>query len=154
MMSKPLSAALSISLLALAPSPAPHFASIVAQAPNAELHLQVADTNAKREYGLMFRTSLPEHTGMVFVFAGDAPQTFWMKNTLIPLDMVFVAGNGVVRNVADHVPASKLTTPDDAVARRSASAKFVVELSAGEAAEDGIVTGSSISGFSSLQAAE
>jgi hypothetical protein len=78
---------------------------------------------------------------MVFVFEQDAPITFWMKNTLVPLDMVFVAADGTVRNIAANVPVVPETTADDAIPRRSGTAKFVIELPAGEAATDGIVTG-------------
>jgi uncharacterized membrane protein (UPF0127 family) len=86
-------------------------------------------------------THLPKHAGMVFVFEQDAPITFWMKNTLVPLDMVFVAADGTVRSVAANVPVVPESTADDAIPRRSGTAKFVIELPAGEAAIDGIVTG-------------
>ena len=59
----------------------------------------------------MDRTSLPPHTGMIFVFDGDGPIEFWMKNTLIPLDMVFVAADGTVRKVSS-VPVLPPGMPD------------------------------------------
>ncbi len=58
----------------------------------------------QREQGLMDRTYVPEHTGMIFVFDGDAPVEFWMKDTLVPLDMIFVAADGTVRRVYANVP--------------------------------------------------
>jgi uncharacterized membrane protein (UPF0127 family) len=83
---------------------------------------------------------LPQH-GMIFVFDRSAPQEFWMKNTLVPLDMVWVAADGTVTNVAAAVPASTRETPDDRVARRGGTGRFVIELPSREATVDGIVTG-------------
>ena len=112
--------------------------TISVQAPKATLHLEVADISAEREYGLMNRTSLAPHAGMIFVFAQDALLGFWMKNTLIPLDMVFVRGDGTISSIAANVPASTTQTPDASVARRIGRGKFVIELAAGEAARDGL----------------
>ncbi|HTV91142.1 MAG TPA: DUF192 domain-containing protein [Verrucomicrobiae bacterium] len=123
-------------------TPAPqHLPTIVVNAPKATLLLQVAKTEDQRETGLMSVTRLPEHTGMVFVFDADAPVEFWMKDTLVPLDMVFVAADGTVRSVAANVPVVPETAPDDTIPRRSGTAKYVIELPAGEAVKDGIVKG-------------
>jgi uncharacterized membrane protein (UPF0127 family) len=81
---------------------------------------------------------------MIFVFDKDSKQEFWMKNTLIALDMVWVRASGTVDTVAANVPKSTRTTPDDAVARRAGTGKYVIELAAGEAAADGIVVGSDL----------
>jgi uncharacterized membrane protein (UPF0127 family) len=105
------------------------------------LQLDIACTEASRQRGLMFRASLPAHTGMLFVFDTDAPVAFWMKNTLVPLDMVFVAANGRVRSVAANVPIASAGIPDAAIPRRYGVAKYVTELPAREAARDGIVPG-------------
>jgi uncharacterized membrane protein (UPF0127 family) len=78
--------------------------TVVVHAPKADLTLEVARTEAQREYGLMNRTSLAPHTGMIFVFPGDGPIDFWMKDTLIPLDMVFIAADGTVRKIYHRVP--------------------------------------------------
>ena len=113
-------------------------------APNAQLRLAVASEPTARELGLMCVTRLRPNAGMIFIF--DAPQRwdFWMKNTLIPLDMIWVERDGAVNNVAEKVPASTLSTADDAVARRSGHGLYVIELPAGEAARDGIVKGSKL----------
>jgi uncharacterized protein len=113
----------------------------VVAAPKASLRLEVARTESQRECGLMYRTSLPKHTGMIFIFAQDAPIAFWMKNTLIPLDMVFVAADGTVRTVDADVETVPGTLPDDQIPRESGVAKFVIELPAGEAARDGVAPG-------------
>ena len=113
-------------------------------APNATLQLAVANNETSRELGLMCVLRLESHVGMIFVFDKDSKQEFWMKNTLIPLDMVWVRANGVVDTVAANVPKSTRATPDDAVARRAGTGKYVIELAAGEAAADGIVVGSTL----------
>jgi uncharacterized membrane protein (UPF0127 family) len=119
--------------------------TIDVRAPFSTLKLEVADTFALREYGLMNRLSVPEGTGMIFVFKNDGPETFWMKNTLVPLDMVFVRADGIVDSIAANVPASTLTTPDDKIATRLGQGKYVIELGAGAAARAGIKAGSKLS---------
>ncbi|HTX02811.1 MAG TPA: DUF192 domain-containing protein [Candidatus Acidoferrales bacterium] len=131
-----------LSVLVAQATPAPqHLPTIVVHAPQATLTLQVAKTEDQRETGLMSVTNLPPHTGMVFVFDEDAPVEFWMKDTLVPLDMVFVAADGTVRSVAANVPVVPETAPDSSIPRRGGTAKYVIELPAGEAVNDGIVTG-------------
>jgi uncharacterized membrane protein (UPF0127 family) len=70
--------------------------------------IELADTDNERRIGLMYRTSLPEDAGMLFDFGpGENIQSMWMKNTLIPLDMAFVAGDGrIVRIEANTTPRS------------------------------------------------
>jgi len=117
---------------------------LMLKAPLATLALEVADTQVKQERGLMYRTALPAHTGMIFIFNRDDVVEFWMKDTLIPLDMVFVAADGRVRSVSQDVPASTLATSDDRVARVLGRAKYVLELPAGEAADDGLRAGAEL----------
>ena len=106
-------------------------AHVTVQAPNEKLTLEVADTVASREHGLMFRTLVPSGRGMIFVFGEDGEQRFWMKNTLVPLDMIFVALDGTITSIAANVPASTRTTPDDRVAVREGKGMYVIELRAG-----------------------
>ncbi|HEX3467827.1 MAG TPA: DUF192 domain-containing protein [Candidatus Elarobacter sp.] len=106
------------------------------------LRLAVAATEAQREHGLMDVPFVPAGQGMLFAFSGgDAGRAFWMKNTIAPLDIVFVRGDGTISSIAANVPATKPGTPDDAVARRQGVARYVIELGAGEAAGDGLVQG-------------
>ena len=129
-----------------APVPTPqNLHAISISAPRAQLRVQIAMTEAQRERGLMGVTKLAEHTGMLFVFSADAPIEFWMKDTLIPLDMVFIGRNGVVRTVFANVPIVPLDTADDRIPRRDGIAKYVLELPAGEAARDGFTRGVRIS---------
>jgi uncharacterized protein len=110
-------------------------------APKAHLRVAVAATEAQRESGLMCVTKLATHAGMIFIFDRNDPVTFWMKHTLIPLDMVWLDTHGRVTTVAARVPAATLQTPDAQVARRSGTGRYVIELNSGEAAKDGIHTG-------------
>jgi uncharacterized membrane protein (UPF0127 family) len=110
-------------------------------APKAALRLEVAQTDNEREYGLMNRTVVQPHTGMLFVFDQDGPIAFWMKDTLIPLDMVFAGADGTVRKVFANVKVVSPSLPDAQIPLEQGSAKFVIELAAGEAKQDGITPG-------------
>lgn len=115
--------------------------TVAIQTPTETLTLEVADTSASREHGLMFRTLVPSGKGMIFVFGADGEQRFWMKNTLVPLDMIFVDADGKITSIAAHVPASTRVTPDDRVAVREGKGKYVIELRAGEAERAGLHSG-------------
>ncbi len=99
-------------------------------------NIELADDGAERAQGLMFRDSMPSSAGMLFVY--DAPQraSFWMKNTLIPLDMIFADETGRVTRVhANAVPGD--TTPIDG----GNDVRFVLEINGGLAKRLGIVPG-------------
>ena len=69
------------------------------------LNIELALTPAQQAKGLMFRSEMPEDEGMLFVFDGESERSFWMKNTLIPLDMIFVKRNGVIHHIhSDAIP--------------------------------------------------
>jgi uncharacterized membrane protein (UPF0127 family) len=117
---------------------------IALQTPRTEIRVQVAKTPAEREHGLMGVTKLPAHTGMLFIFDQDAPVAFWMKDTLIPLDMVFIGPDGIVRRVYANVPVVARTLPDSEIPLEQGTAKYVIELPAGEAAKDGLREGARV----------
>jgi uncharacterized membrane protein (UPF0127 family) len=127
--------------LATLPPPNPPLPITYVDAPRARLALETASTPAQQERGLMNRTSLSQHTGMIFVFPSDSQVSFWMKDTLIPLDMIFVDSGGTVRRVFARVPVVTPNTPDSAIPLETARARYVIELAAGEAACDGIRLG-------------
>lgn len=131
-----------------APVPTPQMlAAIALQAPRAQLRVQVAKTGPERERGLMGVTKLPTHTGMLFIFEKDEPVAFWMKDTLISLDMVFLAPDGTVRKIFPRVPVVSAQLPDAAIPLEKASAKYVIELPAGEASSDGLREGARVEGL-------
>uniref|UniRef100_UPI00286B9D04 DUF192 domain-containing protein n=2 Tax=unclassified Chamaesiphon TaxID=2620921 RepID=UPI00286B9D04 len=96
--------------------------------------LEVARTVEEQSTGLMYRTQLAANRGMLFVFSPPRPVSFWMKNTLIPLDMVFLS-NGVVKYISAKVPPCKTVScpgygPDSQIPIDN-----VIELPSGRAAE-------------------
>ena len=101
------------------------------------LHFRVelARTGDQQEIGLMFRTSVPAHGGMLFPMDPPREATFWMKNTVIPLDMVFIRKDGTIARI---ITAKELTTSLDDSGEPVAA---VLELGAGRAARDGIREG-------------
>jgi uncharacterized membrane protein (UPF0127 family) len=115
--------------------------TIVVHAPKADLTLEVARTEAQREHGLMNRTSLAPHAGMMFVFPGDGPIDFWMKDTLIPLDMVFIGADGTVRKIYHRVPVLPPGIADAKIPLEAGTAQYVIELAAGDAEVEGLANG-------------
>ena len=97
---------------------------------------EIADTPAERALGLMFRTELADDHGMLFDFAGEAPRSFWMKNTFIPLDIIFAEADGDIVAIAENTtPLSEAAIPSGAPAR------FVFEVIGGTAARIGLEPG-------------
>ena len=128
-------------VLAATCSPQPDRGAVPVKTPTTTLALRVAADADSRTVGLMCVLSLPAHGGMIFVFDGDQDRDFWMKDTLIPLDMVWVNAKGIVTTVAANVPATTVDTPDAKIPHRNGRGSYVIELAAGEAAHDGIRPG-------------
>lgn len=105
--------------------------------PTGALHVTVADTPAERREGLMNRSAVPLD-GMLFVYQDAGVRTFWMKHTRVPLDMVFIAGNGTVVNVERAVPEPGATSDELARYRSDGPVRYVLEIPAGDAARHGI----------------
>jgi uncharacterized protein len=101
--------------------------------------VEVAGTVAEQAKGLMFRTELADDVGMIFPFPQPRPASFWMKNTVIPLDIIFVRSNGTIESIAENtVPYST-----DSVASGEPVAA-VLELRGGLTAELGIAAGDTV----------
>lgn len=75
----------------------------------AQFSIELADDTMERMVGLMHRESLPRSAGMLFIYPEPQPVSFWMKNTLIPLDMIFVDAQGKVTRVHDRAVPGDLT---------------------------------------------
>jgi uncharacterized membrane protein (UPF0127 family) len=91
--------------------------------------VEIAADEAAREHGLMDRRQMAADHGMLFEFPSRAPVTFWMKDTYLSLDMVFIDSDGVVRRVVEHAtPMSQTLIPSDT------PVTGVLELNAGQAA--------------------
>lgn len=127
------------------PEPLSNFpqATVVIATPDARVHrfkVWVADTAAHREQGLMFVKQLPEDRGMLFVFPNAARVSFWMKNTFIPLDMIFIRTDGRVDTVAANTTPHSL----DLVTPRG-EVQQVLEIKGGLAHKLGIQAGALVS---------
>ncbi|WP_224815045.1 DUF192 domain-containing protein [Hasllibacter sp. MH4015] len=106
----------------------------------ARFRVSVADDRRERAQGLMHVEELPQQAGMLFVY--DRPQrvSFWMENTLIPLDMIFVDATGVVRHVhAEAVPLDRTPIPGG-----SNDIQYVLEINGGVAERFGIAEGTEL----------
>jgi uncharacterized membrane protein (UPF0127 family) len=104
------------------------------------LRVEVADTLEKQERGLMFRQSMPENEGMLFVYREPQELAFWMRNTFIPLDIAFVGADGLILNIHQAGPL------DESILYRSAgAAKYVIETNQGWFSRNGIGPGDKVS---------
>jgi len=101
-----------------------------------DFQVEIARDDASRARGLMDRRFMPADHGMLFEFDREAPQTFWMKDTYIPLDMIFISRTGMVTNiVANAEPLSERTIPS------GPPCMAVLELNGGAAARIGLKVG-------------
>ncbi len=102
-------------------------------------NVEMATTEAQQRTGEMFRTSIPEDGGMLFDWGKPKPTQMWMKNTLIPLDMVFINADGTIQSIAeDTVPRSL------AVIDAGGPVRAVLEVNGGETAKLGIKVGDTV----------
>jgi uncharacterized membrane protein (UPF0127 family) len=99
-------------------------------------NVEIADTEASRERGLMFRTSLAPDAGMLFDYHKEQQAAFWMQNTLIPLDMVFISADGIVKTI--HVNARPM---DTTAIPSEVPVRFVMEIAGGRSEEIGLKVG-------------
>ena len=98
--------------------------------------VEVVANDEERQQGLMFRKELPEGKGMLFDFATEQPVSFWMRNTYVPLDMIFIRANGRVFSIAENTePLSERMIPSGGPVRG------VLEVVAGTAKKFGIRPG-------------
>jgi uncharacterized membrane protein (UPF0127 family) len=102
--------------------------------------VEVARTPEEQAQGLMYRESLPEKAGMIFLFSDNGVHRFWMKNTMIPLDMIWMDPSGKVLFVSADTPPCK-ADPCPSYGPDSPASQ-VLEIAGGNAAKEKIVVGS------------
>jgi uncharacterized protein len=103
--------------------------------------VELATNDAERARGLMFRKELPEGQGMLFDFEREQPVSFWMHNTYISLDMIFIRGDGRILSIAENTePRSDRLVPSGGPVRA------VLEVIAGTAVKLGIAPGDRVAG--------
>ncbi|MFC1695034.1 DUF192 domain-containing protein [Pseudomonadota bacterium] len=118
--------------------------SCIAQDPSVVLNgerftVELAETREKQALGLMFRDSMPDDHGMLFVFPGEGKRSFWMKNTRIALDIFYFDQNLALVSVAEH--ATPCRTRQCPSYPSEGPAKYVLELNAGKASELNVKAG-------------
>lgn len=104
-------------------------------------HVEIADDPRERARGLMFRRQMADDHGMLFDFFEEGRQSFWMENTYIPLDMLFINDDGTVDSIArEATPLSERSIPSDGPVR------YVLEINGGLSDKLGIRPGDTVSG--------
>jgi uncharacterized membrane protein (UPF0127 family) len=125
------------------PAPAGEPQRLQAVQLRAGMHLiqaEVAQTDEQRAMGLMHRRSMPVNAGMLFVFDVPARQCFWMRNTLLPLSIAFVADDGSIINIADMQPMTEISHCS------AKPVRFALEMNQGWFAKRGVKPGARLSG--------
>jgi uncharacterized protein len=112
---------------------------ITEKGPTSPFYLRIASTPRERKKGLMYVKNLPEQEGMLFIFPEEAQQAFWMKNTYVSLDIIFVKADLTVLGVVKNAPI--LTELPQSVKGES---QFVIEVAAGVADRYGIDPGTKV----------
>ena len=107
--------------------------------------VEIADTPEERERGLMFREELGENEGMLFVYEEESPRSFWMKNTLIPLDIIFLDSNMEVINIEKADPELNTSDPNLESYDSESPARYVLEINQNRSEEIGLEKGDELS---------
>jgi len=102
----------------------------------ARFKVEIADTPHTQRRGLMFRKKMKANEGMLFIFPTPRVASFWMRNTILPLDMIFIKADGVIETIV-----TRLDIGSDKSTRSQSAVAYVLELNAGTAAAQGIKAG-------------
>ena len=106
-----------------------------------EFQVEIADDPRETEIGLMYRRQMAQNEGMLFDFGAEAPRSFWMQNTYIPLDMLFIKADGTIDSIAERAtPLSEKSVPSKGAVR------FVLEINGGLSDTLGIEAGDKVLG--------
>ncbi len=103
--------------------------------------VEIADDPRERERGLMFRREMADDRGMLFDFGSEQPTSFWMRNTYISLDMLFIKADGTIESIAERTtPLSERSVPSQGPVR------YVLEINGGLSGKLGIEAGDRVTG--------
>ncbi len=105
---------------------------------DARIKAELALSYEQRERGLMFRKSLSDGEGMLFVFEADQRPAFWMKNTTIPLSIAYISSGGIIRQISDLRPLSEATVQSER------SVRYALEVPSGWFARAGVEVGDQV----------
>ena len=97
---------------------------------------EIADEAEERRIGMMYRREVPENTGMLFIVEDEAERKFWMKNTYVPLDLLFIRQDGIIHNIAHNADPGSLSLLES-----HGAVKAVLEIGGNVAAEKNINVG-------------
>ena len=106
-----------------------------------KVRAEIADTQEKREMGLMFRKHLGENKGMFFAFDADATYNFWMKNTLIPLDIIFISKDFKIVEIVYAEPCSEEPCK---IYQTASYSKYILEVNGNFTVRNGIEVGDKV----------
>ncbi len=112
------------------------FSTSSRQKKRADFIVELARTPEHQRQGLMFRPTLADNAGMLFVFNKPRQARFWMRNTLIPLDMIFIKSNGEIETIV-----TRWDTQSDSPSLSTGNVRYVLEINAGFAQKLGIEAG-------------
>jgi uncharacterized protein len=129
---------LALSFLAATASCVAKPSTVVVSIGSVKVNVEIADTDAERMKGLMFRKAVPEGTGMLFVFEKDEKLSFWMKNTEVPLSIAYITSDGTVSQILDMQPFSLAPVPSERYVR------FALEVPQGWFAKVGVKVGDKV----------
>jgi len=108
------------------------------------IQTRIADTPQKTEKGLMFVKHLPEDEGMLFLFPEESTHYFWMKNTLIDLDIIYLSADKTITQLYERVPHTYTYTPDHEIPFVKGEGTYVLEAAAGTITRQGLKSGDKI----------
>jgi uncharacterized membrane protein (UPF0127 family) len=112
------------------------------------LNVEIAATPDQRAAGLMFRDAMGANDGMVFVYPDDAPRSFWMKDTRLPLSIAYVDAGGTIVKISDMTPLSTAPVPSLYPAR------YAIEVNQGWFAANKVEVGDKVTGLKELPKAK
>lgn len=119
--------------------------SVDAESGTITFQSEICDTEAERQRGMMFRTSMGEREGMVFLFPREQQLSFWMHNTLIPLDIIFIRSDRTILGVVENA-----TPQTDTPRAIPGISQFVLEVPGGTSAKLGIKAGQNVNFYAPI----